>query len=68
MISNKIQSICQEFRTLQMDNQKKRFKQGFRNSKSTKVLQDRRDEMGELEKICDREGVSLKAIKNILGV
>lgn len=66
MISDKIQAIGVEYRTFKRLNAEMRWSKGIKNSKSKESEIDRDKEIVFLNRVCEREGVSFKAIKNIL--
>ena len=66
MIADKIQKIGTQYRELIELNQIDRFERGIKNNKSPVIKEHRDAEMIALKKMCKDEGVSFKAIKNIL--
>lgn len=66
MISDKIQSIGREYIAFKKSNTEIRWSKGIKNSKSNEAKIDRDKEIVFLKSVCEREGVSFQAIKNIL--
>ena len=68
MIADKIERIGIQYRLLIELNQIDRFKRGIKNNKSQVIKDHRAEEIKALEDMCIEEGVSFKAVKNILNV